>query len=442
MTPYTDSCHWTPWTQELEDQFTFESRYDGKIQCFTTNNDGQIGLPRGALPLGTDGRDVGQHVQFVSNFKPQRPEQPSVIAKSVALLKDDKQFLIQAPTGWGKTFVGTEIAGQMQRRFCVITTKEDSLNDWVNAIKTTLNLTADEVGVWRGDNVPRPDHKAVVALIQSVAKGPDRYGEDAFKNFGLVMCDEVHRMGADHFSQAMWHFPSKYRLGLSATPYRRDGKDQVFFWHIGPVMVEAHMEVHIPKVLVQKTNWKIPVNRKKEQIPHEMGNISLLMKPLCRNPPRNLLIIKYIKSALEKGRSTIAFSDNLEHLEAVSDLLRAQGVAETDIGFYVGLPNTIYGKSKKLQEAMRKGHTYRPILLATYKMGSEATNLPWLDTCVLLTPRADVNQPVGRIRREYENKKFPLVVDFMDDDSFVLKMYAKKRLSWYKELGCEVIGYS
>lgn len=443
MTQYTDSCHWLPWTQELEDQFTFESIYDGKINCTTTNNDGQIGIPRGALPVGQDGRDDGQPVEFVSSFKPQRAEQSGVIAKSVALLKEDQQFIVQAPTGWGKTFVGTEIAGQMQRRFCVITTKEDSLNDWVAAIKLTLNLTDDEVGIWRGDHVPLPTHKAVVALIQSVAKGPDRYGHEAFKNFGLVMCDEVHRMGADHFSQAMWHFPSKYRFGLSATPYRKDGKDQVFFWHIGPVRVEAHMEVQIPKVLFQQTGWKVPTSRKGEQIPHDLGNISLLMKPLCRNPPRNFLLMQYFRSAMEKGRQIIGFSDNLEHLNIVADLLIANSVAVSDqIGYYVGIPSEMYGGSKKEQEKTRKKQSYRSILLATYKMGSEATNLPWLDTCILMSPRADVNQPVGRIRREYEDKKFPLVIDLVDDDSWVLQAYAKKRLKWYKELGCEVIGYS
>lgn len=442
MTPYTDSCHWFPWSEKLEKQFTFESTYDGEVQCFTTNNEGQIGIPRGVdlTKDYIDGRDCGIAVNFKSSFKPQKAEQERVIQESVTLLKQHIQFIVQAPTGWGKTYVGTEIAGQLGTRFCVITTKEDSLHDWVKAIKTTLNLTDDEVGIWRGDQTPKPHHKAVVSLVHSVCKGPERYGAEAYKGFGLILCDEVHRMAADGFSQAMWHFPAIHRLGLSATPYRKDGKDKVFFWHIGQVLVSATMEVLIPKVLFQQTGWKVPNLREWES--HEIGDISGILPAISLNPPRNELLVKYIKAAFDKGRSSICFSDNLKHLDVVADLLVGSGVLETDIGFYVGLPSDHYGGSKKAQMALREQHTKRPILLSTYKMGSEATNLPWLDTVVMMTPKADVTQAVGRIRREYEDKKEPLVVDFVDEESFVLRAYAQKRLNWYKSLGARVVGYS
>jgi superfamily II DNA or RNA helicase len=431
-----------PWSPERERQFSFKSIYDGEIQVFQRSKDGiSIEVPRGGVPLAQDLRDPGIPVYFDSMFNPQKPEQLQVIAKSVALLKSDQSHIVAAPTGWGKTFVGSEIAGQMGRRFCVITTKEDIIGQWVQAIRETLLLNEDEVGIWRGDSVPSFKHKAVVSLIQSVMKGPERYGEDAYLGFGLVLCDEVHRMGADGFSQAMWHFPSKHRLGMSATPWRKDGKDRVFTWHIGPVMVEAKMEVLIPKILIQKSPWKIP-KTSNGQIPHDFGNISLLMKPMCRNPARNALIVEYLKNTYAKNRCTIAFTDNLEHIRIISDLLLAAGIPETDIGYYVGVPNDVYGGPKKGQYDIRKSHSNRKILLSTYKMASEATNLPWLDTCVMMTPRADVEQIVGRIRREYDDKQLPLVVDFVDDDSVVLAQYAKSRFNWYQSLGCQIVRYS
>lgn len=428
-----------PWSPERERQFTFKSTYDGEIQVFQRSKDGiSIEVPRGAVPLAQDLRDPGIAVNFKSSFKSQKPEQLHVIAKSLDLLMQDKSHIIAAPTGWGKTYVGTEIAAGMGRRFCVITTKEDIIGQWVKALQETLNLTEDEIGIWRGDSVPSIKHKAVVSLIQSVMKGPERYGEDAYLGFGLVLCDEVHRMGADGFSQAMWHFPSKHRLGMSATPWRKDGKDRVFTWHIGPVMVEAKMEVLIPKVLIHRSGWKIPQNSA-GQIPHDFGNITLLMKPMCRNPARNALIVEYLKNTWEKGRNTIAFSDNLKHLGVVADLLMVAGVPESAIGYYVGAPSDVYKPAPpKGHKEIRRQHSYRKILLATYKMASEATNLPWLDTCILMTPRADVEQIVGRIRREYDDKKPPVVIDIADDDSLVLANYAKSRHKWYGSLGCEI----
>lgn len=424
-------------TDALKEFFTFNSTFGEEIQTYQEVGDFLIVPRNGVFPImNFDQRDDGIAINFNSSFQPQKPEQSRVIAESVALLNADQSHIVAAPTGWGKTYVGSEIAGQMGRRFCVITTKEDILGQWVDALKSVLGLSMDEIGLWRGDHVPHEKDQAVVALVQSVMKGPERYGSEAYQGFGLVICDEVHRMGADQFSQAMWHFPSKHRLGMSATPWRKDGKDRVFNWHIGPVMVQAKMEVMIPKVLIQRSGWKIPGAG--GQIPHDFGNISLLMKPMCRNLNRNMLIVRYLMSAYEKGRNTIAFSDNLEHLDIIADLLLAAGIPETGIGYYVGIPSAVYGGPKKGQINIRKQHATRKILLATYKMASEATNLPWLDTCILMTPRADVEQIVGRIRREYDDKQFPLVVDFVDDDSFVLAQYAKARLAWYTSLGCEI----
>lgn len=442
MIPSTRSSTIFGWSQDIEDRFTFTSNYDGKVEVFRRleqpGGRPLIEVPRGAQPIQElDLRDPGTAINFNSHFVPQREEQPKVIAQSVALLKADQDHIVTAPTGWGKTYVGSEIAGQMRARFCVITTKDDIVAQWIKAIHDTLGIDYADIGVWRGDMTPKPHHKAVVGLVQSVMKGPARYGEDAYKGFGLVLCDEVHRMGADGFSQAMWHFPSKHRLGMSATPWRKDGKDQVFTWHIGPVMVQARLEVLIPKVLIQRTGWKIPASSA-GQIPHDFGNISLLMKPMCRNPQRNAMILQYLKSAYEKGRNTIAFTDNLEHIDIMADLLLGSGIPETDIGYYIGLPSAVYGGPKKGQADIRKQHSTRKIVLSTYKMASEATNLPWLDTCVMMTPRADVEQIVGRIRREYEDKSFPLVVDLMDDDSLVLAQYAKSRAKWYASLGCEI----
>lgn len=435
-----------PWSKKLEEQFTFTGTYDElPTQVFKRHADGQwIDVPRGAVPLAEDHRDAGVAINFNTTlFKPQKPEQMRVIQESINLLMKDLQFIVSAPTGWGKTYVGSQIIGLMGVRACVITTKSDIVGQWVEALKATLGLQDHEIGIWSGDQVPKPEHKVVVGLVQSLMKGYDRYGKDAYSDFGLVLCDEVHRMGAEGFSQAMWHFPSKFRLGMSATPFRKDGKDNVFQWHIGEVLVEATMEVLIPKVLYHQSGWKIPRSANGEQIPHDFGSIALLLKPMGRNHQRNALIIQYLQATFERGRNIIAFTDNLEHISIIADLLIAKGVPEAKIGYYCGVPNAVYkGKGKAAQLKERGAHRYRPILLSTYKMASEATNIPWLDTCIMMTPRSNIEQIVGRIRREYEDKESPVVIDIVDRDSRVLAQYAKARLRWYKELGCDLKFYA
>ena len=43
---------------------------------------------------------------------------------------------------------------------------------------------------------------------------------------------------------------------------------------------------------------------------------------------------------------------------------------------------------------------------------------------MLAMPRANVTQPVGRIRREYADKEQPVVMDVVDNDSPVFSGYA------------------
>lgn len=205
-------------------------------------------------------------------------------------------------------------------------------------------------------------------------------------------------------------------------------------------MVQATMEVLIPKVLSHHTGWRIP---KKNGRPlfHEFGNISLLLKPMSYDITRNEIIVKYLVAALKKERASIAFSDRMEHLEIIQTLLIAAGIPEDQIGWYVGLNNPVYSGGMKTTTRMqiRESHKLRPILLATYAMASEATDIPWLDTCVLMTPKANVVQIVGRIRREYDNKKTPVVIDLVDTDGPVLGAYSGSRDKWYRKLGSNII---
>lgn len=385
-------------------------------------------------------------------FIPRNSEQSRLVDESEAILRAEGYrggHIIQASTGFGKTYVGASIIQRMCVRACVITTKEDTLDDWVTALVKTLNIDPESVGIWRGNQIPTDKHQVVVGLIQSVCKGLERYDELVYGSFGLVMVDEVHRMGADKFSQAMWHFPAHYRVGLSATPYRKDGKEVVFEGHIGPVRVSTEMETLIPKVIMFDTQWKVPtvwnydadLNKSmRGPLVIPWGRMMVAVKHLKRDKRRNDTIVNFLKSAIKQGRNTVVFSDTIEHLEILHAACVKAGIPDDQdtMGFYCGLQAIVYlGYLGTPKEAREKAKNAR-IAFATFKFASEATDVPWWDTCVLTTPKADVVQPVGRIRREYENKKIPLVLDMCDWNHKVTATFAKARLKWYKSIGAEI----
>lgn len=437
-----------PWSEKLSKQFTIPSFFDPeeKIHLFRKDeSDNTIVLPRRmAVPGAVDETDPGYFADFACTWKARSEEQTRVAAELTDKIKEQRSFILQAPTGFGKTLMGCVAMAAAGRRTLIITTKEDILGQWKDSCVNFLGLPPSKIGLWRGDFVPSVQHSVVIGLVHSIAKGPERYGEEAYKHFGLVICDEVHRMGANFFSQAMWWLPSKLRLGLSATPYRKDGRDVVFRSHIGEIEVEAVMEVMIPKVIFTKSGWRVPRNSSGEPIGHSPGKTMHLNRFFGRDLRRNMIICNFLKAALVKERSTIIFADTLDQLRAIQEVGVASGLPARAFGWYVGLSDypTIERGTKNrgaLVKLEREAAKRKPFILATYKMASEATDIPWLDAMVLAAPRSDVVQIVGRIRREYEGKRQPVVFDVVDDDSPVFKAYATKRAGWYQKLGCEVI---
>jgi superfamily II DNA or RNA helicase len=419
----------------------FDQPYQLSYQFSEPDGTERLAIPRNSLPWGdaVDLRDKGVDVAFESHFQPHPdfPEQPGIIAQSVALLEKDVSHIVQAPTGFGKTFVGSEIGARIGKRFLVITTKEDIIDQWVAALSAVLGIEKEDVGIWQADrcDMGKP---VTVGLVQSILKGPDRYGKEAYQGYGLVIADEVHRMAADTFSQAMWHLPAKLRLGLSATPDRKDGKEEVFESHIGKVMVEATQQTMVPKVFCVRTKWKVPRTKRQGRIvklPHSPGKVGHIEKSMAYDAARTRLIVELISQAHTAGRALIVFAGSMAMLEAIEGGL--QGVVpEDDIGYYVGLQ--FYKGPKAEKKRKREKATLKPVILATYQMASEATNIPWLDACLFATPRSDVVQIVGRIRRVYEDKKQPVVFDILDNDSHVFEAYAKKRHKWYHSIGAPV----
>jgi superfamily II DNA or RNA helicase len=62
---------------------------------------------------------------------------------------------------------------------------------------------------------------------------------DLFKPIGLVIVDECHHIASEVFVQALPKITSKYMLGLSATPDRKDKLMHVINWFLGPLLYKS-----------------------------------------------------------------------------------------------------------------------------------------------------------------------------------------------------------
>ena len=430
-----------PWSKELVRKFSGVSRFGDPYKMyeeFEFEGKKYIGVPRGVCPMGEqDLRVEGKVIDFQVAFKPRSLEQARVREETTAFLKEGKSGIVVAQTGFGKTPTALASVGDIGRKTLVVVTKEDLQQQWAQEACSHLQLKSSEVGIIRQDTFQVTDRKVVVGLVNSlIIEG--RYPDWLRDEFGLVVFDECHRMAADTFRRAVQSFTAKLRLALTATLERQDGKEALVMANIGPVRVTTSTATMVPKVLRFQTNWQCPrikkINKKTGKstivrMPHSAGRAGRVLKRLTKDPDRNILLATITKRAYEKGRKIVFFSDLTEHLKEIRSLLIQMGVPASDMAKYYG-PMSM----EDIERAKAK-----PLLLATYKKMGEGSNIPWLDFCVLGTPRSEVEQIVGRIRREYPDKSQPIVADMVDADSPVFNSAANKRLRWYRRISADVV---
>lgn len=437
---FTGTAAVYPYQPSLEKKYRFTSRFGEEVLLHKRRDD-YIELPRALCPVGAiDRMSDGDAVEFPKGPSP-RPYQAQTFDEITKMIEGRESGVVVAMTGWGKTVAGFHAAYVMQKKTLVITTKEDIYDKWIEGARDFLGLQPHEIGEIRGDKCEVVGTKFVVALIQSLSKD-DKYPSWITKGFGLVIFDETHRVAATQFSAVADMFPARVRMGLSATPERQDGKELLVYAHIGPIRIRAQIEQLVPKVLRFKSNWECPRVFRTDQVthkrtvvrlPHQAGKTTGIEKRVAADNQRNGMIGHLANTAYRKGRKIVIFSTLHDHLHALDDVLRkVYEIPAKDIGMYVGTQS----KAEKLR---RDKESARPILLTTYTMMGEGTDIPWLDTCILAMPRSHVTQPIGRIRRQYDGKADPVVIDIMDFDSPVFTGYANNRLRWYQKIGAEII---
>ncbi len=343
----------------------------------------------------------------------------------VKCLRGGGSLILQAPTGFGKTMVALDIIAQLGVKTLVVLHKTDLMTGWAEKIDQVFGLS--DIGLVRGTKKTLGPG-IVLGMVQTLIR-PDKLTDEEKARFGLIVFDEVHRMGATEFSRCVSMFPARLRLGLSATPNRIDGKEFVFEAHIGKRALRVAEEVRHLRIIQFDSGWQCRGWLRRA----DLGKVGHVVNDLVKDVGRNDKIARAIRAAYNKGRHVVVFSDRVEHLEMLRYLVVKHGLPSEDVGMYVGAKPT-KNKAAELAIAIAK-----PVVFATYAMMSEGTDRPSLDTCVMATPRANVAQPIGRILREHPGKQSPVVFDPVDDSSPVFTAYGRKRRKWYAEVGAEVV---
>ena len=372
-------------------------------------------------PADSDARSAGDPLPPSLRFGGDlRPHQVDALA---AFRTAGNNGIICLPCGYGKTFTGIAAAAELGVCFLIVVHKEFLADQWSEELRRLM--PGIRIGRIQGERCDL-DCDVAIAMIQTICSRS--YPTGTFARFGFAIFDEVHHLGAEHFSQALQRIHCRRMLGLTATPKRADGLSKVFEWNLGPIVYQISRRPLDDTVLVEclryacedpayanvSTDWKGDVVRAR------------MINKIAEYDGRTAEILTWIKPLMEEaGRNLLVLSDRREHLVAFDTGFRAAGI--DSIGYYVGGM-----KQKDLDISATKR-----VILGTFAMASEGMNIPALNAVLLATPKSNIEQSVGRILRlkKEERTVQPIILDVLDT-AFV-ECYGQwtKRKKFYKECG-------
>jgi superfamily II DNA or RNA helicase len=396
-----------------------------------------IALPRGCLDAAvdllrangvacdlSDERFGGEPID-VSLVGTLRLDQEAAVA---GMLHHDTGVLC-APTAFGKTVTAAAMIARRGVNTLVLVHRTELLKQWQERLQTFLGVSKGVIGTIGGGKA-KPTGKIDIAVMQSLS----RQGEvdPLVENYGQVIVDECHHVGAVSFDAILKRTKAKYVLGLTATPIRRDGQQPIIFMQCGPIRYTAAKPASAPHDLEV-----IPRSRfNRIEVPTDVG-IQDVFRYLANDQGRTNAIAMEVKRPYEMGRKVLVLTERTDHLDGIKIALDGQ----------VPAPFVLHGRMSKKQRAalIAELEALPPdvprVLLATGKLVGEGFDHPPLDTLVLAMPvswKGTLQQYAGRLHRAHAIKTDVRIIDFVDAGHPALLRMWDKRQRGYRAMGYRV----
>lgn len=403
------------------------------IRCYVEELDA-LHLPRGLVdPARQVIESVGSELALDDrrNDPPELDVQSAINLTTVqqtavdALVAHDHAVLV-APTGSGKTVIACALIAAHRVPTLILVDRTPLVEQWKSRLMEHLGLGRREIG--RVASTVKASGLVDIATLQAVARRED--AACLFDGYGMVIVDECHHLPARSFELAVRDARCRRWVGLTATPYRRDGLEAIITMQCGPLRHEIALAdtdaANLARRLhVHETACTAGAG--------ENAAIQDVFRALVTDETRTRQIAGDVAAAVGAGRNVLVLTQWTEHLDALTALLEQDGLAPLVLKGGLGKK----ARATVIEQLNAADPTSGQLLLATGSYLGEGFDSPSLDTLFLAFPLAfkgRVVQYIGRILRTTDTKTDVEVHDYLDPGPVFRKMHSK-RLATYATLG-------
>ncbi|AEE94291.1 nucleotide excision repair helicase, Xpb1 [Acidianus hospitalis W1] len=148
--------------------------------------------------------------------------------------------VIALPTGAGKTIIGIKAIEETKVPTLIVTFTREQMLQWKETIMKFSSIRP-EVGLYYSNE------KEIRQITLSTYQTAFRHVSELSDKFDLLIIDEAHHLPADKFREVALGILATKRLGLSATPFREDGRHEELFKLMGGIVYYKPVDELIKK---------------------------------------------------------------------------------------------------------------------------------------------------------------------------------------------------
>jgi superfamily II DNA or RNA helicase len=342
-----------------------------------------------------------------------RPYQPRVIKN---ILKH-KNGVVVSPCGSGKTLMGMLAIQALGGRALWLTHTSKLI---IQSYDVAAKMFGEEGMGTITDGKIDIGERITFATVQTLKAHTSKYKD----TWDIVIVDECHHCvstpsNVTMFGACLSNISARYKIGLTATPDRKDGMDDAMYAILGgkiDTVTRDEVRGSTCPVFIRPVSYDFRMNpmmitREGTGVTDHNLELDLIINDIGRNR-----FIADIISHVKDGHKVMVLSERVEHTKTLHDicggiLIRPKGITQDG-----------------------------DLMFATYQYMSEGVDIPDLDTLVLATPITNprmIEQTIGRLTRKHPSKEAATVFDICDTDLILTRQF-NARKTVYRRLDYEV----